>query len=412
MLIYLLVPFTSLPALLVSVLGLGLTPERGRPERKETAALFLLAAAVVLSVPVAVFAWRVQEGMVAWPLILTMPTLVGVLAVLIQSAGRLRDLWEGRPWLVSSLLLALIAVCLGVARVDLNASILLFVAPVIGAVVWLAADRIGWRWQVYASLALTALMVLETTGLAAHPAIFRNPAWMTAYRVAGPVAVILTMLAMALLLDRGLEALSLGARDRAWISLGAVALLSLGFAAITFRDGLMVNATGHGAEDNMPFISSGLAVIFGLLLFFGNGKHRSLSGALYLVLLPLLLTLSFAAAWIVDTEAVTAARAARLDRAINRYHEETGAYPSSLGELTPGTLPLILGPMTGRGQAWCYQGGEEYYRLGYAYYQRYSREADGRPFSTVRIHSAAGPVPDGPWECDRALEAIEATRGL
>ena len=45
----------------------------------------------------------------------------------------------------------------------------------------------------------------------------------------------------------------------------------------------------------------------------------------------------------------------RIEGAVELYHQETGAYPASLADLTPGYMPFILGPLTGRGLVWCYQ---------------------------------------------------------
>jgi len=37
-------------------------------------------------------------------------------------------------------------------------------------------------------------------------------------------------------------------------------------------------------------------------------------------------------------------------RAIENYHQERGSYPTELGALTPEYLPIIFGPLTGRGR--------------------------------------------------------------
>jgi len=42
-------------------------------------------------------------------------------------------------------------------------------------------------------------------------------------------------------------------------------------------------------------------------------------------------------------------------RAIENYHQERGSYLTQLGALTPDYLPIIFGPLTRRGQVWCYQ---------------------------------------------------------
>ena len=89
------------------------------------------------------------------------------------------------------------------------------------------------------------------------------------------------------------------------------------------------------------------------------------------------------------------------------FQQDTGGYPEDLSELSPRYLPIIFGPLTGRGQVWCYQAGENYYRLGYAFYQRYYYQSPLDPFSEVKIYRQVGQPPPGPWMCDQELELIK-----
>jgi hypothetical protein len=70
------------------------------------------------------------------------------------------------------------------------------------------------------------------------------------------------------------------------------------------------------------------------------------------------------------------------------------------------------GPGGERGQVWCYQGGSDYYRLGYVFIQRYYEPTLFRPFVEIRVYSSAGQPPDSGWMCDDELLRGEATRGL
>ena len=98
---------------------------------------------------------------------------------------------------------------------------------------------------------------------------------------------------------------------------------------------------------------------------------------------------------------ITAARAARIDRAIQRYYQRHERYPADLYELVPGYLVYLPQPVIFRDQTWCYQGGEDFYRLGYVYQPGF-----GAPKNQIAIRLSASSgqplVPD--WPCEDELE--------
>lgn len=89
----------------------------------------------------------------------------------------------------------------------------------------------------------------------------------------------------------------------------------------------------------------------------------------------------------------TERRAALIEQAIQRYHQDRGNYPQALSELTPSYLIYLPTPFIIPGQNWCYQGGKDYYRLGYI-----NRELFSTPTS-VEVYSIAGQPPDSNWNC-------------
>jgi hypothetical protein len=94
---------------------------------------------------------------------------------------------------------------------------------------------------------------------------------------------------------------------------------------------------------------------------------------------------------------------------LREYHQENGAYPDSLDGLTPGNLPVLLGPLNGRGQRWCYQGNGDSYWLAYVLYRRYW---DPDQFYKIELLSTAGEPLEGPWMCDSELNRMKDTGGL
>jgi hypothetical protein len=99
-------------------------------------------------------------------------------------------------------------------------------------------------------------------------------------------------------------------------------------------------------------------------------------------------------AWGNVPHARTERRAESINRAILRYHESQGSYPQALSELTPNYLLYLPNPFIIPGQDWCFEGGKDYYRLGYV-----TRDFFSTPAS-VKVHAAAGQPPAQSWPCD------------
>ena len=68
--------------------------------------------------------------------------------------------------------------------------------------------------------------------------------------------------------------------------------------------------------------------------------------------------------------------------------------------------------MTARGTAWCYQGGKDYYRLGYVTYQYTTSGGEGGGLAEIVTHSAVGDPPEEAWNCNQELELVQKTGGL
>jgi hypothetical protein len=102
-------------------------------------------------------------------------------------------------------------------------------------------------------------------------------------------------------------------------------------------------------------------------------------------------------------EQVTAQRAGQINREILRYHEDTGGYPAALEDLSPRYLLAIPRPVSLFLREWCYDGGESYYRLGYAIPVHFSYPGD----LDVRLYASAGEIPEREMPCWEALRVIQ-----
>jgi hypothetical protein len=98
--------------------------------------------------------------------------------------------------------------------------------------------------------------------------------------------------------------------------------------------------------------------------------------------------------WGMSPAHITEQRAETIANAIQGYYEDHGEYPASLKSLFPGNLVYIPKPMMIPGQAWCYEGGQDYFRLGYVYRKYFSAQ------TSVLIHASAGEPPNPDWPCE------------
>jgi hypothetical protein len=81
-------------------------------------------------------------------------------------------------------------------------------------------------------------------------------------------------------------------------------------------------------------------------------------------------------------------RAERVSQALAAYHNQVGRYPQDLQQLTPRYIFSLAEPVIISGQAWCYDGGADYYRLGYVYREHWSD-----PRLRGKLYKAAGNMP-------------------
>jgi hypothetical protein len=104
-------------------------------------------------------------------------------------------------------------------------------------------------------------------------------------------------------------------------------------------------------------------------------------------------------------ETLTRQRAEAINQAILRFYDKNQRYPGVLNELVPWYLWRVPEPITYWNSIWCYEGGVDYYRLGY-YYSPGPRSEP--TWFTVKAYASAGKPPDPKWQCEIELDkAIE-----
>jgi hypothetical protein len=407
-----LMPLIVIPAALVMLLGLWAMPRLARDDQDSRWPLFLTLTAIVLLIPIALNARHLRAGQVGLFLLLLFPALEGVLALMLVGAGSLYAQWQKAKVLFSALFLALVLLLAAIALGEAFLLLAITIPPLILALLWTAGRRVNAAGLVVLSVVVFVWLLLDALGVSASRWLIPATSSRGVHTIVRLVGVALACALISLLIYRSAESPWAISRRRVPWHLLLATFLVLGLVATVAHSGVLINATSRAAEDHLPFAEVLVAIIVGMVLTGALEKRRGFAGPLFVILAPVLIAGAYALGWLFDPQAITQHRADRLTRAIERYQRDVEAYPPSLAALTPGYLPLILRPITGRDQVWCYQGGGDYYRLGYVFYLRYYGPTLPDPYYGIKTHSSAGQPPDGPWVCDDELKRVEVTAGL
>jgi hypothetical protein len=166
--------------------------------------------------------------------------------------------------------------------------------------------------------------------------------------------------------------------------------------------GFMVWDTTYDSLGNLWLPFAVLVVLFSSAFLFSILPGRAkLAGFLYLLLVPALIAVS-ARAQRVDFRQLTEERAGRTSQAIEAFYAREGRYPHDLRQLIPWYILSLPGPVIIYGQDWCYDGGDDYYRLGYVYREHWSD-----PLLTGQIYKTKGEAPGLPGIYDEEIAALE-----
>jgi len=411
----LLIQIGIVPALLVVLAGMLILHVGSDHVAGRRFLLFLLAVGVLLVVTVFV-AGRLPPGPGLPPAFLVSnllaPVLTGVLALILLHLRLLAQLSRGEKALAVLLGLVIMTLLIGVWMQPYGMLYAIVPGALLLAAVW-ALVGLSDAFAVALSLASLAFLALFHAMPLASPDL-QLPTWLrlpfaiSFYVLPGlAVALAAALISSGLRLRPTLENVNQpGPVSAPWFPivwrLGLAALL-LGCLAYTILWASIWDHTSDGLGGiafSMPaaLVAIAAGMLMGLTL---EGWRRS-AGLAFAVLVALLMFGVFRLGWDVSYHAVTEARAARIQRAVERFHARDGRYPEELRELVPRNLLWIPRPVILQGQGWCYQGGQDYYRLG-AFYREYF----GTPLS-LRIYASAGSPPESIWACEEKLAELKA----
>ena len=412
MVIVLLSLLILIPTLALLALGTWIIQRAEGEKRVRSLLLFLIGGIIILLLPMAAFARSIRTGGAEIALLLFQPCLVAMFVLLLLRWGEVWAHWQAKRWLFTALIaVVLILICL-IALGDPYLILLYTALPLLIAGIWALLGRLKGSALLVLGALLAIYLWLESFGAVDDPLLRLLSDQGIVYPLVSALALLLGLLLSALLVANGTQLLVSGGWRKAAGHFILAGLLLLGLAATVYRQGMLVQATARGAEDHLPVGAIFGGLVAGLLVTGVYIKdERRIAGLVYTILVPMLMVGSYILGLLRQPLEMTEARAQRIVQAVERYHQDMGSYPEDLGALTPAYIPYILGPFTGRGQRWCYQGGGDYYRLGYVIYLRYHDDSF-QPFSEIRQVATQGQPSSPGWMCDAELERIRQSGGL
>ena len=144
-----------------------------------------------------------------------------------------------------------------------------------------------------------------------------------------------------------------------------------------------------------------IALLLGIALVIVPARRSKIAGVLFAFLLPACLIAITATAHNVGFRALTEARAERVSRALETYHDRHGRYPENLRQLLPRNLLFLPTPTVLFGQSWCYDSGDDFYRLGFV-----DRSHWSDPRLIGRVFATGGQAPDQPSLCAPEIRSL------
>jgi len=405
----------TIPALFVVLVGMLVlhTEPEGKAGRRFRGFLLITGALLAAAVVVAALLGGLFDNRPAYRVLQQLtPALTGMLALILLRFKWLARLRRGAKAAAVLLGLVLFLVLTWMGRYVVACSIVADVLLL--AALWALVDRFDLAGIVLGlvSLALLAFygIVLPTVSASPPPNWLRVPlgiGMLVLPKLVAALAATLVSTSFGLLPRQEGDSQS-RATLACWCPIFwrlGLAVLLLGLLAYTILWASIWDQTSDGLG-GLFFSQSAsmIAVAAGTLMGLTLTRWRRSAVLAFAVLAPLLMFGAFEYGWDVSHHGLTDARAARIQHAVERFHDRRGRYPEKLRELVPRDMLWIPGPVIVQGYGWCYEGTESGYRLG-AFY----REFWGLPFS-LRIYASAGSAQASEWACDRELAALKAQR--
>jgi hypothetical protein len=382
----------------------------GRKEQEQTPRhklLVLLGITVLVLALLNLVLWlnpygrKISSSMLGLGLL---PVLVALLVLLFINAREIARLWKTDRLILLALGSAILILFGLLWLTEHTAFYIVIVISAALTLAWYVGTRLRLGWLALLSLLSVGCLVFLSGGAFYIPRL-DNPAWLsTAQIVISASAIILVTFLPAALLYTHLKGTgALEWRRFAWV-LVLVLILVAGGGYQVFWDGVWSAAQARAFEDHLPFTLFFVSLMAGVLLAISLRGRRRLAGAAYVALVIVTGFLALSWGWKVSAFKLTEGRAARVNLAIAEYYQDNQLYPADLNQLTPHYLLYLPPPVVVRRGSWCYQGGADFYRLGYVSGKFTYSKAN----FLAETFAQAGELPPGSWNCDQQVEQFKA----
>lgn len=342
----------------------------------------------------------------AIPLLLTIPYIIMSMSLLGMHLWETRTLWSRLTWLGIGLLFAsLVAVIFSPMYTDDKQEVFdrtgFLVVLLIGLVpvlLWRSQNLKGrWRWIFYALLVISLLGAAGTYLSFTLQSLGAASRWLDWLTLGEFLYCFIAVTLAGRLLDPLLFNSDRLAPMQKLLNITLLALLFLSLYAV-IRNEAVRNSLREDPSNGAVLLwsTAWTAVLAAVSQAWKRNGKRLWAYAGLIALFAVLLS----PAMLVPKELpyqLTEQKAARLEGAIQEYHADQGAYPAALGELVPRYLLLIPEPVTYHTQVWCYDGGKDYFRLGYYDSEGYRYGDFASLF--VKEFASAGTPPEGEIPC-------------
>ena len=398
--------FIVIPASIL-VLGAWLVGPGEQESQVRRRLLLLLTLAALALASLALLIWTNPYGRElssSIPAFGVLPVLVALMVMILRKPQAITGLWStDKVILIGFVFIFLILFgFLWLAEALTFYVVVLFTAAL--SIAWLIGTRLGSNWLTALSLVSVALMLIGGGGAFFTIGLEQMPWVRTALQIASGVSFLLAIFLSGALLYGGLRGEGkLDSRD--FIKrLVLVVLLIGGIAYQVFWDGVWSSGHARAFEDHLPFAHFILSLAAGVVLAISLRGWRRLAGPVFVILLTGVTTLALLLGWNISAFELTQRRAARIDSAVIRFYQDNGRYPSDLAELTPRYQLYLPPPVVVSQGGWCYQGGGDYYRLGYVsgQFTYFTQDFD------IEVYAQNGEPPGSGWNCEEILVGIES----
>jgi hypothetical protein len=320
--------------------------------------------------------------------------LVTLLTYLFSHWRYFYPLWDSNKKLISFFIVLYLLLFSLLWFVDHITFYLVAGLPLALVLAWTLA-RSGFSFLIILGILSMGILVINTGGAFFIPAN-TPPVWINILTVAALLFSIFLPAGVFYVILRG--AATVKKSQLLWGLVLALIFLA-GVSYQMYWDGIWSSAHDRAFEDHLPFAHFLFSMLAGVMLTLTLRGSRRWMGPIYILLVTSIAVLMLTLGWGVSAFEMTERRAAVVNNAINDYDQENGVYPASLAELSPRYLLFLPPPVIVRTGGWCYQSGDEFYRLGYisgdfTYFDRDFK---------IETHAQVGDMPASSWNCDELL---------